>query len=427
MCLYPSLIKNKKYTPNQKNGGIVNYDQFILGNKDKRVLTVPVGCGDCMECRKQKANEWQIRMLEDVRHHKKGKFITLTFSNEKIKEYAEKVTWEERKIKDGIKNSWVDKNGKLRHRYKYKTERKEIVLKGYETDNAIATLAVREWLERWRKKYKKSLRHWLVTELGHKGTENIHLHGIVWTDEDIETIKKTWKNGFIWIGETNENGKITNYVNEKTVNYITKYINKIDLDHKYYKSKILTSAGIGAGYMSRQDSKRHNYVKEKTREFYVTKTGHKVKLPMYYRRKIWTDDEIEELWIEKLNKEVRYILGKEIDISTKRGMEDYYNNLAFARRKNGERGFGNGTKDWNRKKYEEDRRNLLTQDRITTAEEKELLRRGFHPDATAGESINNSLRSQDTETWQWKRDMGWSEDQIIWGIKPEEITNDWWR
>ena len=187
MCLYPSLIRNKKYTPNQKNGGIVDYSGFIKGEKDRRVLTVPVGCGECMECRKQKAQEWQTRMLEDVRHNKNGKFITLTFSNKKIKEYAEKVTYKEKKVRNGIKKSWKDKNGKLRVRYNYITVKKEIVLKGYETDNAIATLAVREWLEKWRKKFGKSLRHWLVTELGHRGTENIHLHGIVWTDENTET------------------------------------------------------------------------------------------------------------------------------------------------------------------------------------------------------------------------------------------------
>ena len=165
MCLYPRLIRNKKYTPNQKNGGIVDYSGFIKGEKDRRALTVPVGCGECMECRKQKAQEWQTRMLEDVRHNKNGKFITLTFSNKKIKEYAEKVTYKEKKVRNGIKKSWEDKNGKVRVRYNYITVKKKIVLKGYETDNAIATLAVREWLEKWRKKFGKSLRHWLVSDL----------------------------------------------------------------------------------------------------------------------------------------------------------------------------------------------------------------------------------------------------------------------
>ena len=49
MCLYPKLIKNRRYTANKKNRGV------IPPIKDKRVLEVPVGCGKCMECKKQKS------------------------------------------------------------------------------------------------------------------------------------------------------------------------------------------------------------------------------------------------------------------------------------------------------------------------------------------------------------------------------------
>ena len=76
MCLYPKLIKNRKYTANKKNGG------EIPPVSDQRTLWVPVGCGNCMECRKQKAREWQVRLLEDIRHNKNGIFVTLTFDNE---------------------------------------------------------------------------------------------------------------------------------------------------------------------------------------------------------------------------------------------------------------------------------------------------------------------------------------------------------
>ena len=56
MCLYPKLIKNKKFEPNKKNGGVappVN---------DKRTLLVPVGCGKCMECMRKKANDWRTNL-----------------------------------------------------------------------------------------------------------------------------------------------------------------------------------------------------------------------------------------------------------------------------------------------------------------------------------------------------------------------------
>ena len=121
---------------------------------------------------------FQVRLKEDVKHNTNGKFITLTFSNESIAEITKKVTQKTTKIRNGIKTTWIDKNGKLCQRYKYKYVTEEVQLKGYDLDNAIARHAVRKFNERWRKRYGKAIRHWLVTELGHNGTENIHLHGI---------------------------------------------------------------------------------------------------------------------------------------------------------------------------------------------------------------------------------------------------------
>ena len=48
MCLYPKLIKNRKYIANKKNGGVI---PAVL---DERVKLVSVGCGKCMECKKRK-------------------------------------------------------------------------------------------------------------------------------------------------------------------------------------------------------------------------------------------------------------------------------------------------------------------------------------------------------------------------------------
>lgn len=223
MCLYPTLIKNPKYKANKKNGG------NIPAIPDDRVIYVPIGCQECIECRKQKARNWQVRLLEDIKEHKNGKFITLTFNNKSIAELS-----------------------------------KDIKVKDYELDNQIATLAVRRFLERWRKEHKKSLRHWLVTELGHTGTEHLHIHGIVWTDEPIDKIEKHWQYGWVWKGKE-INGKIINYVNSRTVNYIVKYVHKTDEKHRYYKSIVLTSPGIGNNYMKGQEWKKNKYNGEKTK------------------------------------------------------------------------------------------------------------------------------------------------------------------
>jgi hypothetical protein len=323
MCLYPKLITNRKYIPNKKNGGI------IPAVSDKRVLQVPIGCGKCMECKKQKSREWQVRLQEEIRENKNGKFVTLTFSDESIKELS-----------------------------------KDIKLEGYELDNEIATKAVRRFLERWRKKYKKSVRHWLVTELGSNGTENIHLHGIIFTNETAETIKKIWQYGYTWIGDKSTGG----YVNEKTINYIVKYINKVDTKHKEYNSKILTSAGIGRNYTNRKDSKKNIYNDHETKETYTTRQGIKLPLPIYYRNKIYNDDEKEKLWLKKLDEQIRYVNGIKIDIS--KTEENYYKALKEARQKNKRLGFGNDEKNWNLKRYENERRNLQTLTRIQRANNK---------------------------------------------------------
>ena len=82
---------------------------------DKRTLFVPVGCGKCIECKKQKARDWQIRIIEEIKKDTSGKFVTLTLSNE-----------EYRKL-----NIEIDDN-----------------IKGYDRDNEIATKATRRFLER---------------------------------------------------------------------------------------------------------------------------------------------------------------------------------------------------------------------------------------------------------------------------------------
>lgn len=118
MCLYPKLIKNPKYRPNKKNGGRPPFAY------DTRVMWVPVGCGECMECMKKKARDWQIRLQEEIRTNKNGKFITLTFDDKSLEELKKVL------LSDGetMPEKW---------------------------ENEVARIAMRRFLERWRKKIQK--------------------------------------------------------------------------------------------------------------------------------------------------------------------------------------------------------------------------------------------------------------------------------
>ena len=151
MCLYPILIKNRKYTPNKKNGG------NVPECKDERTLSVPVGCGKCIECRKQKARQWQVRLHEEIKSDNTGKFVTLSFSEESLYLLSERINSKEA--------------------------------------NKTAKEAVRLFRKRWEKKFKKSIKHWLIPELGHNNTERLHLHGLLFTTESKETIEKLWNYG----------------------------------------------------------------------------------------------------------------------------------------------------------------------------------------------------------------------------------------
>ncbi len=303
MCLYPKLMSNRRYKPNEKNGGIVP------PLKDSRAGQVPIGCGECMECRKKKAFEWQVRLSEEMRSSKmKGYFVTWTFSDESLND-----------LREAVKNEGCH-------------------YEGWRMENEIARKSVRRYLERWRKKYGKSLRHWMVTEKGQTNSERIHMHGLVWTSKPKEEIIQRWKYGHCDIGKKG--------VGEESAGYLVKYMSKVDEKHRDYKSRVFCSPGIGAGYLDRRDSEN-----AKKTERYVNRKGQRFSLPMYYRLKLWSDEEREKLWMEKLDEQKRYVLGEEIDISDKIGMEIYEEALKRAQAVNRKYGFGEGKTDWDKKRY----------------------------------------------------------------------------
>lgn len=284
---------------NKKNNG------KIPECRDERLLYVSVGCGKCKECRGQKKRNWQVRLHEELKTDNSGKFITLTFDSIELDKLCKEINVHE--------------------------------------SNAVATIAVRRFLERWRKKYKKSVKHWLITELGHNETERIHLHGILFTNESKEDIEKLWGYGYIWIGK---------YVNGETINYLVKYMTKLDLDHKGFEGKVLCSAGIGKDYTKTYNAKRNKYTPNKTIESYKLNNGAEINLPIYYRNKIYTEEEREKLWVEKIEKGVRYCNGVKYEYKTEEQI-NYFDNevLKYNQIQNEKLGYGNDSAEWKKIPY----------------------------------------------------------------------------
>lgn len=221
MCLNPILIKNKRYVANKKNKGNAPIAD------DERKLYVPVGCGQCSECREKRANSWRVRLIEEIKVDNKCLFVTLTFNDEALEELTEIMMNDDDEY-------------------------------AIPTNNEIATYAVRHFFERIRKDTGKSLKHFLITELSDKG--RLHLHGFIWGANHEAYIDKHnvctnkfltdhWQYGFTFYGT-----KIT----EASVNYMVKYILKANINFPDFIPKVLCSKGIGAGYTQKRDAVKKN-------------------------------------------------------------------------------------------------------------------------------------------------------------------------
>lgn len=277
-------MRNPKYKPNKKNGG------FPPKAIDDRLYFIEIPCGWCLQCKKKKAREWQIRLAEEIKRDGRARGVTFSFSDQSFR--------------DLIYDAHTD------------------------DANTIAKLAIKRFRERWRAKNRQSIKHWFVTEIGGRGSERLHIHGIIWTNEPIKEIEKRWGYGNVKEGE-----KVT----PRTTSYMTKYMTKGNLEEKEYKAIVLPSPGLGSGWLKSEDAKKCKYVKDgKTREYMVTTKGQKVGLPDYYRKKIYTERERELLQLEKMDRGTRFVNGVEM----KEGTHEYYEAMRYRQMTNKQMGHG---------------------------------------------------------------------------------------
>lgn len=259
-CLHPVRIRNPRYKPNSKNGGFPDIPS------DPRLAYLNVPCGKCIGCKKRKANDWRFRLWKEWQSHdpRRCHFVTFTFDDEHLESLRSELS--------EYKNS----------------------------DNDVCRLAVRRFLERYRKYYGKSLRHWFITELGEE-TGRIHLHGVLMNFKtgsyfrdkffvDIPRLRDIWSYGHIWVG----------WMNHKTINYITKYLTKFDSTD--FKPLMLCSPGIGRSYITSRTVRMHvDYDDGQGMFFVTTSNGFKVALPRYYRKFIWDEDFLQSRYLRLLD------------------------------------------------------------------------------------------------------------------------------
>lgn len=253
MCLYAKERANAKYRANKSNGGKAPLPMY------QELLRIDTKCGYCLECRKQRANGWRIRLQNEILDHKENSFVTMTFSDEALDQL--------------------------------------IAVAREDEPNRIATIAIRRFLERYRKHHGKSLRHWFIVELGGSGTERMHIHGIIFGGIDAKELQDRWTYGRTDVGYE---------CSQRTINYVTKYLTKIDPTHREFRSIILVSPALGKSYIEKYRNE-HRFRWDQTNTKYRLSDGREVELPEYYKRKLYSDEEREQLRMLAYAEGKRYV------------------------------------------------------------------------------------------------------------------------
>lgn len=247
-CLSLVSILNPRYQACKKHPAVT-----FPANAYPPDYTIKVPCGRCYGCRKRRGNDWRIRALHEFRTSdpRKFKFVTFTFSDESFHSLYNELGYDEK-------------------------------------DPRFFPLVIRRFLERYRKRFGKSLRHMFISELGSK-KGRFHIHGIIsgcrtYKYErgklvfDVDELSEIWSYGIVDVGS---------YCNEKSISYIMKYILKVDPNHPDWFSPILVSPGIGKSYVTPSVVRWHN---EYDANYYVSPEGYKMALPRYWSLKIFSEE-----------------------------------------------------------------------------------------------------------------------------------------
>lgn len=245
-CPIPLRIINPKYKKiaSDNKEPVENYDQ-----RNDYYIDVP--CGVCYNCRKSYKSMWRIRLNHEWHYLPKSAkancyFITLTFSDK-----------------------WLPSGSNVR-----------------EVKSNTARL-VRLFLERVRKKYKVSARHWIVSEYGGE-TSRLHLHGILFNPPFKEhELPLLWRYGFT-------DSKL---LTPKRISYVTTYINKLMdslIEDPAKRQFVLCSPGLGKSYATDRVTRATAHVNGAPSPFGYHGAS-PFALPRYYRKYIFDDDEREDM------------------------------------------------------------------------------------------------------------------------------------
>lgn len=201
-------------------------------------------CGRCPQCTARRASAWSFRLMQQEKVSDTAYFITLT----------------------------------------YDTTHVPITKKKYMT---LDKTDLQKFMKRLRKANKSKLKYYAVGEYGTKYMRP-HYHLIIF-DVDVNTISKAWNLGEVYFGT----------VTGASVGYTLKYISKpsrIPLHKNDDRTPefSLMSKKLGINYLTTSMVRWHK-ADLLNRMYCNLEDGKKITMPRYFKDKIYTDTERNEL------------------------------------------------------------------------------------------------------------------------------------
>lgn len=212
--------------------------------------TVP--CGRCAFCLQNRRSQWMFRIHHEMRSQlHPGWFITMTYDEKHLPRSVERD--------NGLIEFCSSGKPSLRFR------------------------DVQLFLKQVRKA-KYYCKYICVGEYGGE-TQRPHYHILLWTDADPIKLEKIWHRGHFHVGR----------LNMASAMYTLKYIiqPKQVLDPSREKPRAQFSRGLGLDFLSKAQYKHLTEDYDNPQVFsYVD--GRKVALPLYYKRKIFTKEQMRK-------------------------------------------------------------------------------------------------------------------------------------
>lgn len=262
----------------------------------QNLYSVPVNCGKCQYCKKQRITGWSFRLEQESRVSNNALFVTLTYDSENIpyckidKDAKIRVDggvinkYSEEEIKDNLtyvptlNKSDIQKFMKrlrIIEEKKYGKKYKEIDGKQV----AIRDVFIRK-MHNESYDITKTIKYYAAGEYG-EVNRRPHAHIILFNIYDRESISEAWEMGEVHIIEKHEN----------SIAYALKYLEKESKHYKYiYALNLqpefsLSSKGLGKNYI---DASTKNYHMNRYENNVITlSNGVKGKVPRYIHEKLY--------------------------------------------------------------------------------------------------------------------------------------------